>query len=282
VVYSDVQDDLSGLKMVYLWFRKGAGAWQNSGLASSAVSGSFAFNGMTGNDTYYFALQAEDNAGNLTPVPTGDGSASTVYDTDFSAGTAASPQYATSLPIVVTYSGVVESDSGLKLVRLWYKQGADGVWTDSGLTSTGESGQFEFSAVSDDGAYYFALQAENNEGGLTPGPPYGDGDTQTIYDTTPPNPGNMASPEYTSETPIVITYSGANDAASGLKEVRLWLKKGYEGVWQDTGQRSTTPDGSFTFDAVTGDDAYFFFLQAEDNAGHVSPEPTDELVFGGG
>lgn len=282
VVYSGVEDDLSGLKLVYLWFRKGAGAWQTSGLASSAASGSFAFNGMTGNDTYYFALQAEDNAGNLTPVPTGTGTGSTVYDTDFSAGTAASPQYATALPIIVTYSGTTESDNGLKLVRLWYKHGSDGGWTDSGLTSTGLSGQFEFSAMPEDGGYYFALQAENNEGGLTPGPPYGDGDTRTIYDTTPPNPGNMTSPEYTKETPIVITYSGASDAASGLKEVRLWYKKGYAGAWEDTGQRSTTPEGTFTFTDVTGDDAYFFYLQAEDNAGHVSAEPTDELVFGGG
>ena len=282
VVYSGVEDDLSGLKLVYLWFRKGAGAWQNSGLAAAAASGSFAFNGMTGNDTYYFALQAEDNAGNLTPAPTGDGAGSTVYDTDFSAGTAASPEYATALPIIVTYSGTTESDNGLKLVRLWYKHGSDGVWTDSGLTSPGLSGQFEFGVISEDGSYYFALQAENNEGGLTPGPPYGDGDTQTIYDTTPPNPGNMASPEYTKETPIVITYSGASDAASGLKEVRLWFKKGYAGAWEDTGQRSTTPEGTFTFTDVTGDDAYFFFLQAEDNAGHLSAEPTDELVFGGG
>jgi len=281
VVYSGVQDAGSGLKAVYLWFRKGAGTWQNSGLSSAGESGSFSFNGMTGNDTYYFAVQADDNAGNLTPVPSGNGGANTVYSAQFSPGTAASPQYATSAPIIVTYSGAVAAEIGIKSVRLWCKYGSDGEWVNTGLTSPGESGQFEFSPVSGDGTYHFATTAENNDGGLTPEPPYGDGDTQTIYDTTPPYPGNMTSPQYTTQTPVVVNYSGANDASSGLKEVRLWFKKGYAGAWQDTGQTSTTPDGSFTFE-ITGEDAYFFFLQAEDNAGLVSAEPSDALVFGGG
>lgn len=282
VVYSGVQDDRSGLKTVHLWFKKGVGTWQDSGLSSTAASGSFPFNGMTGDDTYYFALRADDNAGNLTAVPSGGGAASTVYNTQFNPGTAASPAYAISMPIVVTYSGAMDAASGIKLVRLWYKKGATGTWINPGITSTGESGSFSFSAVSGDDTYYFATQAENNNGDLTPEPPYGDGDTQTVYDTTLPNPGSMASPEYSRQAPILITYTGASDAGSGLKEVRLWYKKGYAGVWTDTGQRSTTPDGSFTFNQVTGDDAYFFFLQAEDKAGHVSAAPSDALVFGGG
>ncbi len=282
VVYSGVQDDRSGLKTVHLWFKKGVGTWQDSGLSSTAASGSFPFNGMTGDDTYYFALRADDNAGNLTAVPSGGGAASTVYNTQFNPGTAASTAYAISMPIVVTYSGAMDAASGIKLVRLWYKKGATGTWINPGITSTGESGSFSFSAVSGDDTYYFATQAENNNGDLTPEPPYGDGDTQTVYDTTLPNPGSMASPEYSRQAPILITYTGASDAGSGLKEVRLWYKKGYAGVWTDTGQRSTTPDGSFTFNQVTGDDAYFFFLQAEDKAGHVSAAPSDALVFGGG
>ncbi len=282
VTYSGVQDDRSGVKTVYLWFKKGKDKWQDSGLASAAAAGSFPFNGMTGDDTYYFALRVEDNAGNITAVPSRDGDASTVYDTRFSPGTASSPQYATAAPITVTYSGARADGSAITSVRLWYKKGLSGTWTNSGLTSSGESGQFAFTGLSGDDTYCFATQAENTQGALTPAPQSGDGDTQTIYDTTPPNPGNMASPQYSRQAPITLTYTGASDAGSGLKQVRLWFKKGYGGAWQDSGLRSAEPDGSFTFSQMTGDDAYFFFLQAEDNAGQVSSAPSDALVFGGG
>jgi hypothetical protein len=92
----------------------------------------------------------------------------------------------------------------------------------------------------------------------------------------------MASPEYSRQGPITVTYSGASDDGSGLKQVRLWFKKGYGGVWRDSGLRSTGADGSFSFNQMSGDDAYFFFVQAEDNAGLVSSAPSDALVFGGG
>jgi len=282
VIYSGVQDDRSGVKTVSLWFKKGNAAWQNSGLASSATAGSFAFNGMTGDDTYYFALRVEDKAGNITAAPSGDGAARTVFDTRFSPGTASSPQYAKAAPITVTYSGARAEGSAIKSVRLWYKKGLSGTWTNSGLSASGTSGQFAFNALSGDETYYFALQAENTQGMLTPAPQSGGGDTQTIYDTTPPNPGNMASPEYSRQGPITVTYSGASDDGSGLKQVRLWFKKGYGGVWRDSGLRSTGADGSFSFNQMSGDDAYFFFVQAEDNAGLVSSAPSDALVFGGG
>ncbi|HPA06098.1 MAG TPA: PKD domain-containing protein [Candidatus Hydrogenedentes bacterium] len=282
VVYSGVQDDRSGVKTVYLWFKKGKDKWKDSGLSSAAAAGSFAFNGMTGDDTYYFALRVEDNAGNITAVPSGEGAASTVYGTRFSPGTASSPQYATAAPITVAYAGARADGSAITSVRLWYKKGLSGTWTNSGLTSSGESGQFAFTGLSGDDTYCFATQAENTQGDLTPAPQSGDGDTRTVYDTTPPNPGNMASPQYSRQAPITVTYTGASDAGSGLKQVRLWFKKGYGGAWQDSGLRSAEPDGSFTFNQMTGDDAYFFFLQAEDNAGHVSSAPSDALVFGGG
>src|SRR5690606_9263311 len=104
----------------------------------------------------YFAVQAEDHAGNLSPAPSGDGGAHTVYEAVFTAGQAASPAYATSAPITVTYSGASDSESGLRQVRLWYKKGEGGVWADSGAVSSGASGAFSFSPSEDD-TYYFAV-----------------------------------------------------------------------------------------------------------------------------
>jgi hypothetical protein len=69
------------------------------------------------------------------------------------------------------------------------------------------------------------------------------------------------------------------DTQSGLKNVKLWVKMGTTGAWQNTGQTSTGASGTFQFQP-TGDNRYYFFLQAEDNAGNVSPEPTDATVLG--
>lgn len=281
VTYSGASDARSGLKTVHLWVKKGAtGQWTNSGLASAAASGSFAYTGMTGNDTYYFGLQAEDNAGNFSAAPSGSGGGSTVYNSTFSAGTASSPQYVTSGAITVTYAGALDtSGGGLKYVYLWFKKGATGTWTNTGMRQTGASGSFSFNGTTGDAIYYFATRAENNAGQFT-AQPSGSGDTATTYDTTPPNPGAVSSPTHRRNAPITVTYSGASDNLSGLKEVRLWAKKGYAGAWQDTGLRQTTPEGSFDFGQVAGDDVYFFFLQAVDNAGLASPQPSDSLVFG--
>ncbi len=277
--YSGASDADSGLATVALWVKKDAGAWAPSGLTQPGASGSFSYTGMVGTGTYSFALQATDNAGNTSAVPSGGGAGSTNYTRVFTAGTASSPQFSATSPVTVTYSGAADSSpTGIKNVHLWVKKGS-GAWADSGMTQSGTSGSFSYSAFSGEAAYYFALQAEDNSGALTPAPS-GSGDTSTTYDTTPPYPGALSSPTYSAQSPVSIGYVGAEDTGSGLKELRLWTKKGFEGAWVDTGQRLMTPTGTFQYNPIVADDVYFFFVQAEDNAGLTSEEPSDALVFG--
>jgi hypothetical protein len=73
LAYSGAADAGSGLKSVALWVRKDAGAWQPSGLSAAAGSGSFDYAPTDGSGTYYFALRAEDNAGNLSASISGNG-----------------------------------------------------------------------------------------------------------------------------------------------------------------------------------------------------------------
>ncbi|MBI5091046.1 MAG: PKD domain-containing protein [Candidatus Hydrogenedentes bacterium] len=283
VTYAGAADGSgSGLKSVYLWFKKGTGGvWANTGLTSAGASGSFFFNGMTGNDTYFFALQAEDNVGNISAAPTGAGGGSTAFDTSFTPGSASSPAYATAGPLTVSYSGAQDTaNGGLKLVHLWFKKGAAGTWTDSGLTATGGSGSFQFNTFTGDDWYYFATQAEANNGATTLAV-QGNGDTGTIFDTTRPRPATIFPPyQFAKGVPVKITYLGATDDGSGLKTLTLWVKRGLSGVWEKTALTSTTPDGTFDFTDVTGNNQYFFFIQAEDNAGLKTPDPTDMIVFG--
>jgi len=280
ILYSGVADTGgSGVDRVYLYVRKGAGSWTDTNLSSVGESGSFSYSDVTDDDTYYFALRTEDNAGNVSDVPAGDGQAATVLDTSFTGGTASSPQYATSLPIVVRYEGADAGENETVTVHLWVKQGAEGVWEEAGMSSVGASGQFNYEGAAADDRYYFAVQGENSAGERTNGP-FGNGDTSTIYDTTPPTPVILQSAPATNQMPIVLEYQGEPDEGSGLKEVMIWVKKGFEGIWEPTDLIQSVTEGSFEYGAATEEDYYFFYLQMKDNAGLSSPPPSDDVVFG--
>lgn len=280
ILYSGVADGSgSGIAKVYLWARKDAGAWADTGQLALGASGSFSYTGMSGNGTYYFALRTEDKAGNLSPAPSGNGQAAVTYDTTFTAGTASSPAYSTQSPIVVSYTGAQTTDFGLIVVHLWVRKGAEGTWTDTGTTQNGSSGQFHYGTSGDD-TYYFALQAESPGGGSFTAEPFGDGDTHTVLDTTPPAAQVLTSPPYAKEAPITIEYAAIEDEGSGVKQVLIWVKKGLSGVWEDTGMTLSGMEGSFQYSELPEDDTYYFYLQVEDKAGLKSPVPTDELVFG--
>ena len=98
-------------------------------------------------------------------------------------GVATSPPYTSTSPITVEYSGASDDLSGLDHVELWYKKGALGAWTNSGMTSTTASGSFEFDLEDGKGIYYFDLVAEDNAG-IWSAAASGDGDCSTIYDTS--------------------------------------------------------------------------------------------------
>ncbi|MBI4559334.1 MAG: PKD domain-containing protein [Candidatus Hydrogenedentes bacterium] len=273
----------SGLKAVYLWARKGAGgAWGKTTLSDTAPSGTFAYTGMSGNDTYFFALQTEDNAGNLSADPFSNGMGSTVYNVQFSPGTAVAPAFAKSGPITITFSGAVDlAGGGIKQVQLWFRKGQGGSWGPTGTPVQSTSGSFSFNDFTGNDNYYFATRAESVNGAFTSAP-FGNGDTGTVFDNVAPSAGSLSSPTYAKQSPIVIQYSGASDGGSGLKEVRLWTKKGLGGAWQNTGEVRDTATGQFQFTpSTTGDDVYHFYVQAVDKAGNTTPDPTDSLVFGG-
>ncbi len=80
--YSDVADTGgSGLTSVSLWVKVGAqGTWTNTGQSLTTASGSFEFSAFSGEGEYFFALQAQDAAENLSSEPVDAGMAKVVYD----------------------------------------------------------------------------------------------------------------------------------------------------------------------------------------------------------
>jgi len=184
-------------------------------------------------------------------------------------GTASSPQYARATPIVVTYSGAFDvGPSGLKKVELWYKKGAGGAWTNSGLTQTGGSGSFNFLGVSGDALYYFDLVAEDNAANRSPDAS-GDGDCSTTYDATPPSqPGTpSAGTAYTTNTSVTFNWTPSTDNLSGLARYHCHIGSAQ---WQSDvfdGDVGATPSKTITGQYGT---AYFCSVCAFDNAGNES------------
>jgi len=190
------------------------------------------------------------------------------------AGTATSSQYAGTTPIVVNYSGASDvGPSGLKKVELWYKKGAGGTWTNSGLTQTVGSGSFNFSGVSGDDVYYFDLVAEDNASNRS-ADAAGDGDCSTTYDTAPPSYSGTpsAGTAYTTNTSVTFTWTASTDNLSGVARYHCHI--------------GSTPEQSDVFDedvgttpsnTITGEygRAYFCSVCAFDNAGNQSGWSSD-------
>jgi subtilisin family serine protease len=188
-------------------------------------------------------------------------------------GTAVSPQYAISQPILVSYSGAYDvGSSGLKNVELWFKKGAGGAWTNSGLTSSTGSGSFSFSGATGDDLYYFDLVAEDYAGNRSSAAS-GGGDCLTVYDTTPPTvPGMVtAGAAYTGSTSVTFTWNASADAGSGVAgyECQIGTSPGSGDVYDGPAGLSKTITGSIG-------QAYFCRVRASDNAGLVSLWAGDE------
>lgn len=82
LTYSGSSDgDGSGIQTVTLWVKNGAtGTWTSTGKTSSQPSGTFQYGDVTTDGQYYFALRAEDLAGNASPAPSGAGDGVTLVD----------------------------------------------------------------------------------------------------------------------------------------------------------------------------------------------------------
>jgi hypothetical protein len=127
-----------------------------------------------------------DRAGNDTGAPTGSGLGSVIVDRQApTVGTIEVNSPTNVVPIEVNYSGCSDAGSGIDAVKLWYKYGDSGVWTDSGLSNAAGNGTFDFAGVAADGMYYFGLQVIDKAGNDT-GVPTGNGLGSVLVDREPP------------------------------------------------------------------------------------------------
>ncbi len=201
-----------------------------------------------------FVVKMADTVDNLPPL-----------------SSASSPFYANTIPISVTWTAS-DAASGVDNTNLWVKFGDSGVWTDTGLSQPGTSGNFSYTPANGDGTYYFATVATDNVGNVEPDPT-GSGDDSTIYDITAPN-SSATSPEVVTAAPITVTWT-ASDATSQVSQTSLWVKRGNGGMWTDSGLVQSGTVGVFYYMPIGGSNTYFFATVATDNAGNVEATPTE-------
>jgi len=221
---------------------------------------------------YGFISVGTDAAGHeeaMRDVP----DAETTVDWTVPESSCSSPAFSNSTAITVTYEAS-DGGSGLASVALWYKFGQSGTWTDSGLSESGASGSFSFTAADGQGTYYFQTKAQDNAGNVEAGPS-GSGDDATIHDATAPSSG-CSSPTYSKSSAIEVTFTASDTGGSGLDETKLYYKFGQSGTWTDSELSESGASGSFSFTAAGGQGTYYFQTKAQDNAGNVEAGPSGD------
>ena len=145
-------DDISGVALTQLWFKKEAdGTWADTGTsAGSVTSGEFVYTPADGDGVYYFATRSTDNVGNEEAVPEDDGDDSTVYDTVPPDAPVISEDQTIS-ETSVTLNGTCAADT----LSIYVNDSPGGVTYSSGATTWAYSGTLRegdnaFSVTADD------------------------------------------------------------------------------------------------------------------------------------
>jgi hypothetical protein len=182
----DVQ---SGVYSVDLWYKyEDTSTWT---YAQTRLAGqdSFRFVPTDGPGTYYFAIRARDNLGNIEPAVT-VADTQTLYDTDAPTSEVTwAPPYWNHLSAPITMTWVATPSlpgNPVTEVRLWYRFSPDddntGDWVSTTIVGAGTSGVFEFDPLEGDGIYDFETVARDASG-KSEALPYNSGDKTTVYDT---------------------------------------------------------------------------------------------------
>jgi chitodextrinase/uncharacterized protein YdeI (BOF family) len=160
-----------------------------------------------------------------------------------------------------TWSGAADAHAGVE-GYYWY----------FGTNSSADPTNWTASEGCDPGAvasgtYYLRVKTKDRQGNVS--------SPVTLftfkYDGINPNPGNCSSAQYVNSGNIAVSYSGANDAHSGLKWTWLWYSKDSE-AWSAPGLWSALSSGTFQF-TPSGDGIYEFQMDAADNADNNTPDP---------
>lgn len=166
-----------------------------------------------------------------------------------------------------------EGSSGVALVKLYIGFGSGG-FAYSGLNSTNPVGRFTVPVEHGEGLYEFYTIAQDKAGNVEDPP--ASADTSVVFDLTMPQSSCFGA-EVVTKVPFEVSFA-ASDAASGVKETRLWFRFAGQSQWVDSWLVQTGESGSFSLDPCAispqhHDGIYELMTIATDIAGNVEAPP---------
>ncbi|MCD6327316.1 choice-of-anchor D domain-containing protein, partial [bacterium] len=221
-----------------------------------------------GEGFYHFYTVSVDNCDNREARP-GYADASVVFDVTAPTSTVDAPEYATSLPIGITFSAD-DNLSGDLSTALYYNLDG-GAFEQFGEPVIGPSGEFMFEPDDVEGTYGFYTRTTDIAGNVEIAPP--STVVNTIYDRSLPTSA-CTSEAIVTALPIQVDYTAGDTGPSGLAQVALWFKLDSGMFAEYTGGYGSAAVGSISFDPPGGlEGAYSFYTIAKDNAGNLEPAP---------
>jgi serine protease AprX len=271
-------DTQTGVNRTYLYVKRpGDATFLYSGVSATGTSGTFNYSPAAGNGLYQFAVRSLDKGGNWEALPTA-AEDSTFYDTVTPSSSVSTPTIDTggSIPLSFTVTDPSPS-SGLEFVDFWYKKGAGGTWTYTGVHSTSMSGTVYFTPTTGDGTYFFASRAKDRAQNLESYP--SGGDDSTVYDTTPPTGSILINGGAATTSSLIVTLNlKATDTASGVKYMRFSNNGSSWAAWEAyAATRSGWSLSAYGGNNLPGKKTTY--VQFRDAAGHVSSTYSDSIMY---
>lgn len=249
--------------------------WQETGMFSEELSGTFRFDPTFGDGLYQFYTIASDVAGNLEAAPS-ECDCWTNYAGSGPSSFGLAPAIWNGANIPVTYTASAPSGSTIASVWLYWRRyvGPDYTgwhkYTDS--YGTGTTGTIYFDYPVANALYEFFTVAKQTDG-TTETPPWPwVPDSACQLDSVDPN-SSCTSDSYVEGIPIVVDFS-AYDTGVGVADVALYYNFN-GGAYNEYAEHATESGGYgfFVFDPPLGQGVYGFYTIATDEAGNVEAPP---------
>ncbi len=224
---------------------------------SAVTTTSFINNGLASGTKYYYAIQALDTGGNLSPM------SATVSATTITKPSA--PKNLTATPLSTTQIGLTWSAStgGLPIANYYVFEGTSPSSLVRIAILSGTAGSYTARSLTPSTRYYYAVQAIDSGGDTSPMSPT----VSAVTLALPSAPTNVTATAV-SATKVSVAWTAAR---SGMPLASYYVYRGNSPSTLTQIKVVGATQTSCTDTTVRASTTYYYAVKAADNGGNVSP-----------